>query len=556
MDQGPLAVTDPVHPDLGPNTYVFDPTMPAERIQAVLDEVFARQETAQFGPGRAALLFKPGRYAVDANIGFFTSIAGLGLSPDDTLIEGHVRVEADWFDGNATHNFWRGAENLAVDPSGGWDRWAVSQAAPYRRMHLRGGVRLWDGKDGWASGGFFADTVVDGPVLSGTQQQWLSRNCEFGQWTGANWNMVFVGVAGAPAPSFPDPPHTVVERTPLVREKPFLHVDADGAFAVFVPDVRTDSTGASWTDGPTPGRSLPLTQFFVITPGTTAATIGVALAQGRDLLFTPGVYDVDTTIEVTRPGTVVLGIGLPTLVPVGGIVALRLADADGIIVAGLMFDAAPEQSPLLMEVGPPGSGRGHAADPISLHDVFFRVGGTGPGRAETCLAINSSDVICDHTWIWRADHGEGCGWDVNTAATGLVVDGADVTCYGLFVEHFQRTEVLWRGERGRTYFFQNEKPYDPPNQESWLDGDVRGFPAYRVADDVTEHEAWGLGSYCFFQADPSVVNERSFQVPEAPGVQLRNLVIVSLGGVGTIANAVNDRGGPADKTTWVRHLPA
>ncbi|GHJ48375.1 hypothetical protein Cs7R123_57170 [Catellatospora sp. TT07R-123] len=552
MDQGPP--TAPV--DLGPNTYVFDPSMPAERIQAVLDEVFARQETAQFGPGRVALLFKPGRYAVDANIGFFTSIAGLVLSPDDTVIDGRVRVEADWFDGNATHNFWRGAENLAVQPPDGWDRWAVSQAAPYRRMHLRGSVRLWDGRDGWASGGFFADTVIDGEVLSGTQQQWLSRNCEFGQWTGANWNMVFVGVHGAPAPGFPDPAHTVIERTPVVREKPFLYVDADGAFAVLVPDPRTDSTGTSWAHGPTPGRSLPLADFYVATPGTTAADLNAALAQGRHLLLTPGVYEIDTTVEVTRPGTVVLGIGLPTLVPVGGAVPLRLADADGIIVAGVMFDAGPEQSPLLMEVGPPGSRRSHAADPISLHDVFFRIGGTGPGRAETSLAINSSDVICDHTWIWRADHGDGCGWDVNPAATGLVVDGADVTCYGLFVEHFQATEVLWRGERGRTYFFQNEKPYDPPHQQAWLDGDVRGFPAYRVADGVAEHEAWGLGSYCFFQADPGVVNERSFQVPEVPGVRLRHVVIVSLGGVGTIANAVNDRGGPADRDTWVRHLVA
>jgi hypothetical protein len=32
--------------------------------------------------------------------------------------------------GNATQNFWRSAENLAINPSAGNDRWAVAQAGP------------------------------------------------------------------------------------------------------------------------------------------------------------------------------------------------------------------------------------------------------------------------------------------------------------------------------------------------------------------------------------------------------------------------------------------
>ena len=72
-------------------------------------------------------------------------------------------------------------------------QWAVSQAVPFRRMHIKGDIVLNQNK-GWASGGWMSDSLVDGNVNSGTQQQWISRNSEWGSWTGANWNMVFVGV--------------------------------------------------------------------------------------------------------------------------------------------------------------------------------------------------------------------------------------------------------------------------------------------------------------------------------------------------------------------------
>ncbi|MZG18015.1 coagulation factor 5/8 type domain-containing protein, partial [Streptomyces sp. SID5914] len=94
--------------DLGPNVIVFDPS--TANIQGRLDEIFKQQESAQFGTGRYALLFKPGTYSgLNAQLGFYTSIAGLGLSPDDTTINGDVTVDAGWFDGNATQNFWRSA---------------------------------------------------------------------------------------------------------------------------------------------------------------------------------------------------------------------------------------------------------------------------------------------------------------------------------------------------------------------------------------------------------------------------------------------------------------
>ncbi|MFG3058548.1 RICIN domain-containing protein [Streptomyces sp. NPDC048231] len=538
--------------DLGPNVVVFDPSMPSSTIQSRLNSIFQQQETNQFGSQRYAVMFKPGTYSNDVNVGFYTQVLGLGLSPDAVTINGAVHAEADWFQGNATQNFWRGAENLSVNPTGGTDRWAVSQAAPYRRIHLRGNLALDDG--GWSSGGYLADSKIDGQVRSGSQQQWLTRNSQLGSWTGSNWNMVFVGSQGVPATSFPNPPYTTVDRSPVTREKPFLYVDSAGAYQVFVPSVRTNSTATSWASGSPAGTSLPLDQFFVVKPGTTAAQMNAALAAGKNLLVTPGVYHLNQTLKVTRPDTVVLGLGLATLVPDNGITAMTVADVDGVSVAGLLFDAGTTNSPTVMEVGPSGSSASHATDPTSLHDVYFRVGGAGVGKATTSLVVNSRNVIGDHMWIWRADHGNGVGWTSNTADTGLVVNGDDVTMYGLFVEHFQKYQTIWNGNGGRTYFYQNEMPYDPPNQSAWMNGSTQGYAAYKVAGSVTSHQAYGLGSYCYFNVNPSVTAEHAYEVPNTSGVQFHNMVTVSLGGTGTIRHVINDRGGPSNSSTNVANL--
>ncbi|WP_405147398.1 RICIN domain-containing protein [Sphaerisporangium sp. NBC_01403] len=539
-------------PDLGPNVSVFDPSMSASAIQSRLNSVFSQQETNQFGGNRFALLFKPGTYNVDVNVGFYTQVLGLGLSPDNVTINGGVHAEADWFQGNATQNFWRGAENLSVTPPSGTDRWAVSQAAPYRRMHVRGNLQLDDG--GWSSGGFIADSKIDGQVRSGSQQQWLSRNAQWSSWTGSNWNMVFVGVTNAPSTSFPNPPYTTVGTTPVVREKPFLYVDQAGAYQVFVPALRTNSQGTTWTGGAPAGSSIPIDQFFIAKPGNTAADINAALTQGKNLLFTPGVYHLNDTIRVNRANTVVLGLGLATLIPDNGVTAMSVADVDGVKVAGLLIDAGTTNSPVLMQVGPSGSSQSHAANPTSLHDMFFRIGGAGVGKASQSLVVNSSNVIGDHMWLWRADHGSGVGWNSNTAANGLIVNGNDVTMYGLFVEHYQQYQTIWNGNGGRTYFYQNELPYDPPNQAAWMNGGTQGYAAYKVANSVTSHEAWGLGSYAYFNVNPSVVEAHSFEVPNTPGVKFHSLVTVSLGGTGTISHIINNTGGPSNSSTNVANL--
>jgi hypothetical protein len=388
-----------------------------------------------------------------------------------------------------------------------------------------------------------SDSLVEGNVGSGSQQQWISRNCDWKSWTGSNWNMVFVGVSRPPEGEWPSPPYTKVAQTPVVREKPFLQVNAEGEFSVRVPALHRDSVGITWRGGETPGESIPIANFYIARPDVdTSETINAQLERGKDLILTPGIYDLSAPIHVTRPHTVVLGLGFATLRPVKGTAAMTTADADGIEIAGLLFDAGPSESPVLLEVGPDGSRASHAKDPIALHDVFFRVGGAGVGRAKVNLKINSNDTIVDHTWIWRADHGAGVGWEMNTSENGLEVNGSDVTIYGLFVEHHRQFQVLWNGNGGRTYFYQSEIPYDPPNQASYTSAPgVKGWASYKVADGVTSHEAWGLGVYSVF-IYPDVVLTRAIETPKRPKIRFHDMITVALGNHGEISHVIDDTG--------------
>jgi len=540
-----VAESKPVKkPDLGSNVLIFDPTMPQAAIQQQIDKIYALERRNEFGPERYALLFLPGEYHVDVPVGFYTEAMGLGSSPDAVHIIGNVHADASHDNNNATTTFWRAAEGFSITPTGGTMQWAVSQAVPLRRMHVLGNLVLHQHR-GWASGGWMSDTLVDGNVDSGSQQQWISRNSEWASWSGSNWNMVFVGIPHPPKGDWPTLPYTKIAETPVVREKPFLQVDAKGKWSVCVPALRRNSAGITWHGGSTPSRSIPLEQFYIARPGTdSAASINEQLAAGKNLLFTPGIYDLTEPIRVMRPDTVVLGLGFATLRPIHGTAAMTTADVDGIEIAGLLFDAGQESSPVLLDVGPGQNNARHTQNPITLHDVFFRVGGAGVGRAQTNLRINSNDVIVDHTWIWRADHEEGVGWTSNTSANGLVVNGDDVTAYGLFVEHHQQFQVLWNGNGGRTYFYQSEIPYDPPDQPSYSSAPgTNGWASYKVADSVTSHEAWGLGIYSVF-IEPQVVLSRAIEVPRKPGIRFHHMITVALGNHGEISNVIDDKGGP------------
>ncbi|MEC5179461.1 adenylyl cyclase [Arthrobacter sp. CG_A4] len=569
---GPQAVD----PGFGPNVRIFDPSMPVAEIQAAVAAIAAQQVDDEMGTNRYSLLFKPGTYGsaeepLIVQVGYSTEVAGLGASPTDVTINGRVNVYNRCLTADnciALNNFWRSLSNLTINVTaldgcrGSANFWAASQASPMRRVNVTGGnLSLMDyctAGPQFASGGFISDSKT-GTVINGSQQQYYVRDSNIDGWSNAVWNQVFSGVNGAPAQSFPTPPYTNLASTPVSREKPYLTVDAAGQYGVFVPAVRKDSAGTTWENGPTAGRSIALSDFFVARPTDSVKTINSQLARGKNLLLTPGIYDVGQSIEVKRANTVVLGLGMATLTAVDGAVPLTVADVPGVDIAGVTIDAGEVNSPALMRIGKAAkygkpakadeSGKSgnnsDAANPTTLHDVFFRIGGPHVGKATVSLEVNSDNVLLDHIWAWRADHGNpgSFGWTVSTGQNGVIVNGDNVTATGLFVEHYQQYNVIWNGENGKTVFFQNELPYDAPNQAAWQHDGVLGWAGYKVADSVKTHELWGGGSYVYNNVDPTIHATRGFEVPVTPGVKLHGLLTVNLG-AGTLDHVINDTGAP------------
>jgi len=568
------------------------------------------------GSDRYSLLFMPGEYGTDTEplqiaVGYYTEVAGLGASPADVQINGKIEVFNRCFDaeGNpaqegdpdvvqcfALNNFWRSVSNLTINVNGAGQGgceassnfWAVSQAVSMRRVQVNGGnLSLMDycgpGPQ-FASGGFIADSKA-GVLINGSQQQWITRNSEVGEWTNPVWNQVFTGVVGAPDDSGyagcevqPSNtavcvPYTTLDTTPLSREKPYLFVDELGDFNVRVPKADRDTSGTTWAEGDTPGRTIPISDFFVADPSDSVQVINNQLARGKHLILTPGVYDIGKSIQVKRADTVVLGMGHATLHAVDGAIPLKTADKAGIIVAGVTIDAGEVESPVLLQVGKKNGNNGvpntDPDNPVTLSDVYFRIGGPYVGKTDIALEVNSDHVLIDHTWVWRADHGiegfdancdpldpENCvdgflgddiRWATNIGRNGAVINGDDVTATGLFVEHFQEYNTIWNGERGEVYLYQNELPYDPPTQADWTaDDGTLGWAAYKVADHVEEHLLWGAGSYIFNRNNPDIVTENGYEVPETPGVQLNHIMTNNLSGPGVMNHIVNGCGPTID----------
>jgi hypothetical protein len=578
----PPRAVDPMNPDFGPNVEIFSPDTPLAEIQTKLDALADQQRNNEMGSTRHAVYFLPGDYGtaetpLQFEVGYYTEVAGLGADPGDVNVNGAIEVYNRCLGGGGTsncialNNFWRTISNLSIEVNKlGQDGcrqsanfWAVSQAVSMRRVQTSGAnLSLMDyctAGPQFASGGFIADSQLP-DTINGSQQQWLTRNSEVTSWSNGVWNQVFSGVVGAPDDAgFPDPSYTTIDETPVSREKPYLFVDDDGRYNVRVPSAQTDTSGTSWVDAETAGRSIPITEFFIATPDDSVKDINNALARGQHLILTPGVYDIDRTIEVKRADTVVLGMGHATLTSVSGAVPLEVKDAAGIVIAGVTIDAGEELSPMLMKVGyANGSKKLDPSNPITLSDVYFRVGGPHIGKTSLALEINSDNVLIDHTWVWRADHGiegftEGVNgdterWNTNIGTTGVIVNGANVTATGLFVEHFQTYNTIWNGENGRVILYQNELPYDPPTQADWTQPDgTLGYPGYKVGDDVKNHRLEGAGVYVFNQNNPSILTANGFEAPETPGAQLHHIMTVNLA-AGTIQHVVNGIGGQVDNS--------
>jgi hypothetical protein len=576
--------------------------MPQATIQSRLDAISSQQVPNQFGTQRYAILFEPGTYGsaadpLDFQVGYYTQVAGLGARPGDVVINGAINVfnQCSGSACDGTDNFWRSLSNLTLNvhlpssppsyaPFSGdpftagcdntADMWAVSQGAPMRRVVVNGSIVLQDfcSPTGFVSGGFFADNEFNGGTIGNDgQQQYFTRNSNIDGWSNGVWNQVFLGDNGAPATSFGPGTnqYTTLPTTPVSEEEPFLSVDSQGSYNVFVPALRRNTVGPSYASGAEAGRSIPVERFFMASPSTPVLAINAALARGENLILTPGVYKLHGTIEVTHPDTIVLGLGFPTLIPQDGNVSMRTASVPGVKLSGIIFDAGPRNSPALLEVGrctpdPNGNrtrdlrgdlgpqagcraagGTDDPNDPSLVQDIFFRIGGAEAGQATNGMVVNADNAILDDVWAWRADHGAGAGWNSNRADIGVIVNGDHVTAYGLAVEHFQKFEVVWNGQDGRDVFFQNELPYDPPSQSAWMSSPTTdGYAAFLVSPNVTRFQGYGMGAYSFFNQGVPIFATQAFQSPDTPGVQFRDVLTVFLnakqgsGGIDTVINGV------------------
>lgn len=564
----------------GYNTNIFEPTDQTSEVQATINNIYKTTERGQFISDRNALLFAPGTYSdnLKVEIGFYTQVAGMGISPEDTVL-GNINCKAEWmvgrkYDGsinyNALCNFWRSVENLTTTSD--QTMFAVSQATSMRRMNIKGNLNLHQ-NGGYASGGFLADSKIAGRkyqytdkktgkkidaeagISGGSQQQWLSRNVEMNSWEGSVWNYVFVGcemkslydttgtVKNGPNGEWPYMAYTKVDEAPVVQEKPFLTIDNENNYGVFVPKLRRNAKGVSWDGVNIEGEFIRLDDFYVAKPTDSAAKINEEIKDGKNLILTPGIYEISESINITNENTVVLGLGYATLKPTNGNQCMTIGDVQGVKIAGVLFDAGQKKSETLLTVGTKKDDTDNSENPICLIDTFYRVGGADPVPCKTtnCVIINSNNVIGDNFWIWRADHGAGVAWDKNTCDTGVIFNGDNVTTYGLMVEHFQKYQTIWNGNGGKCYMYQSELPYDITSQSVWNAPGTYGYTDYKVSDNVTSHEGYGIGIYSCYQKAQCYVKS-GIECPDTPNVKFTNVCTYSLAGNGGIDYTINKAG--------------
>eukprot|EP00930_Biecheleria_cincta_P039993 TRINITY_DN2743_c0_g1_i4.p1 TRINITY_DN2743_c0_g1~~TRINITY_DN2743_c0_g1_i4.p1 ORF type:complete len:774 (-),score=118.57 TRINITY_DN2743_c0_g1_i4:52-2373(-) len=621
--------SEPNPPQWPPSVHILN----KETGYQIVDEIYAEMspvDRGQFSTSRYAIMFETSAEAheVDVRIGYYTSVYGLGRQPKDTKIRSVTCTnETKDPELGSLQNFWRSAENFQtgqhptymLDGNAGM-LWAVSQAAPLRRVVVEGNLYLWYFRmppegvpesdrrypfqgacleyPGWkakgiqdpfgdfASGGYAANVSASGFIDFGSQQQFFLRNCSAGEYKGGAWNFVLVGCPGAKdsgvvTAETKGPVFTAISHTKVVAEKPFVIKEGD-RFKLVVPSAKTARSGVDYDVSENEIRDF--SNVFVANPSTATEKINEKLSSGKDVVFTPGIYNLTTALRVCHNEQVLLGLGLATLVsPESDEPCILVRDgALGVRISGFMLEAfykklgskAPRDLPSL---GPDALLQWGSADcrtqrdPASLeswgfiHDCFARVGGQeaphtardeadgsrptkrpGQGgselfpseaRCRNMVQMNCPCVSGDNLWLWRADHWLSDQYLVynhdNACDRGLHVGtGAfHVTIYGLFVEHTLSDMTLWEGEHGTTYFYQSELPYDALDEQAAAARGLKPFrgAGYRVTDEVQNHEAFGVGVYCFFR-DHNVSVPVAVQVPSNAGVQIKNALTKYLNG--------------------------
>lgn len=563
-----------------------------------------------FVEDRYAILFEPGTYkGIDLEVGYYSQVLGLGAAASDVVFSGcdngpyvpalRKDEKVGGRPGLSLDSFWRAAENFKNEARKG-QLWAVSQAAPMRRVHVTGDLLLHDA-GAQASGGHLATAIVDGKIQFGSQQQFCCRSVQFsdkvdkGQ-LGA-WSNVFVDCINAPDARDPvtaEPygewrsnPAVSVHDPTLTVEKPIVVLREDGKYELHVPFPRTREEGSGPLEPDVTGSAKksirPFERVKVAVSNKTnrcgesvpdldvAKEINAALREGKDIVLTPGLYYLSETLEISQPNQVILGIGLATLIaPTDGSPIIHVAPrTEGVRLAGLMLEASvlkdkdPDTVATFIQWGDHGCADkdpGNPDMPGAMTDIFARVGGSNLDRTVSTnimVRIDSGNVYGDNLWLWRADHvklreGEEPnveGLDYHQVLlgecpceTGLEVNGDDVTIHGLAVEHTTQTNTIWNGERGEVMFYQNELPYDVDSTYA-----ESKYVGYKVGDHVTSHHAQGVGVYSNFR-DYEVHVETGMEHPMTEeGVKIVNPFSVWLNNKGFIKSVSNGKGPALEK---------
>jgi hypothetical protein len=575
------------------NVIIISPSDDIGKTQTILDGIFnlmggkIPEFNGQFSDKRFAIMFKPGTYPLNITIGYYTSIIGLGQKPEDVIITGSVNIldGSDEIEKGGLDNFWRSCENITIKPSpkpgGNITQFSVSQACPLRKLNIMGNVFLFtqpkSGAAAYTSGGYLSDSKISGTIFNGSQQQFFTRNTQFKEWSGSVWNQVFAGCNHTPegvCPPCPadkpiNPPkdchyddqgkvvdflaYTNIGTVEKIAEKPYLIYDKD--YYLFIPMLEKDKIGP--TIDYSNGKKVPFSSVFIALDTDSAQTINNQIKNGKHIILTPGIYNLEDSIIIDREDTVILGMGMPTLVTTNSNPCIIVKNVEGVRISGLIVQATNQHSNTLFQWGDKGD-QGNQENPGIIQDVFGRVGGPDkvPVSTGSMMEINQDNVIIDNIWLWVADHGNKVGYGINKCDYGLVVNGDNVTAYGLMSEHNDKYNVLWNGNGGKVYFYQSEFRYDFPDQKSIKSDDNDGtIVSYRVADKVTSHEGHGLGAYCFNQKE--ITFDSGFKVPNNSGIDMRNLVTVLLKGKGGITHVINDMGEPVkenkDNTTEISY---
>lgn len=537
-----------------------------------------------FSSRRYAVMFAPGGYhGVDLEVGYYSQVLGLGKSPDDVQFRECDKgpyVPALNFhlhkNGTCLDTFWRSLENVqSFAPT---MKWAVSQAAPLRRVHVMGDLDLYDG-GAYASGGHFENSMVEGLTHAGGQQQFLYRNVGLkGGAEGGAWSMTYVGCTEnvPPASSGGDKSCsvTVLPDPPIRMEKPFVAMTDAEKFELRVPLFTRDE---ALTHGPLMDGSNEEVRDFsrvrVVREDEPVARIQEALDDGKDVVLAAGIFTLEKSVVMKHPDQVLLGLGLATLVaPRDGSPCVKvLPNTPGVRVAGIMLEAseldenANKEGSSLLEWGEHDKeDSGDENNPGGLFDIFCRVGGATLGSREA-ISVNammrlfSGNVIGDDLWLWRADHAEllpnedanypeisPIYWQSEQSEfrveTGLEVAANNVTIYGLAVEHANGHQTMWSGDHGFVAFYQCELPYGV-SQETFGDEDYRG---YVVHENVEHHELHAPGVYSNFRNEV-VKTATAIEHPERETVKIINPFTVRLDNHFGIESISNHKGFPATK---------